>query len=349
MINYINGKIDILSMTHDELATDLTDNSFPSYRTGQIEKFLVNGVTFEEMHNIPSVLREYLAKKMILLYPEVLKRFDSKQDETVKYLFRLYDGELVESVLMSYEHGNTLCISCQAGCRMGCRFCASTINGKVRDLLPSEMLGQIIIAQKNSGRKISNIVMMGIGEPFDNYQNVLSFLKTVNSPTSLDIGYRHISVSTCGIVDKLLEFANENLPVTLSVSLHAADQETRKELMPIANKWDIDSLLSACAKYFDITGRRISFEYSLINECNDDTKTAVMLASLLKRYMKGRPFHVNLIPINEIKERKYKRSQQTRVKEFKKTLETMSVNATVRRRLGADINASCGQLRNKKY
>ncbi|MBQ4108208.1 MAG: 23S rRNA (adenine(2503)-C(2))-methyltransferase RlmN, partial [Clostridia bacterium] len=266
----------------------------------------------------------------------------SKIDGTQKYLFKLYDGELIESVFMRYQHGNTLCISSQVGCRMGCKFCASTLLGRTRDLLPSEMLGQIIAAEKDTGERISNVVMMGIGEPLDNYDNTIKFLKLVSSDDGLNIGLRHISVSTCGLVDKIERLSEENLPVTLSISLHAYDNSVRDEIMPVNKKYPIEVLLGACQKYFEKTSRRISFEYTLIAGKNDTAEGACRLAAIIKKYIKS-PCHVNLIPLNEVKETKLETSKN--VTNFKNKLLSLGINATVRRRLGADINASCGQLR----
>ena len=270
-------------------------------------------------------------------------------DGTVKYLFSLDDGNCIETVVMRYEHGITICISSQAGCRMGCRFCASTIDGKARDLLPSELLGQIISAERDLGERISGVVMMGIGEPLDNYDNVVKFLRLVGDPDGLNIGYRHISLSTCGIAPKILDLANEELPITLSISLHASNDEKRSEIMPINRKHPIGELLDACRKYFLVTGRRISFEYTLISGKNDTVGDAEELASLLNSKLRPKsdtmPIHVNLIPVNEVEERDFVRSGKKAISAFSATLEKRGIRATVRRKLGSDINASCGQLR----
>ena len=273
--------------------------------------------------------------------PKPQKKLVSKNDGTVKYLFRLYDGECVESVFMRYEHGNTICVSTQVGCRMGCTFCASTLMGLKRNLLPSEILGQVIAAQRDLGEKVSNIVMMGIGEPLDNYDNVRKFLTLVNTDEGLNIGHRHISLSTCGLCDKIRSLADEKLQITLSVSLHASDSETRKKLMPVAKKFDLDELINACKYYIEKTGRRISFEYSMISGENDSHEHASRLAKLLS----GMICHVNLIPLNDVKERSYTKSSKKAIEDFVKILEKHRITATVRRRLGSDINASCGQLR----
>jgi 23S rRNA (adenine2503-C2)-methyltransferase len=250
---------------------------------------------------------------------------------------------------MKYDHGNTICISSQVGCRMGCRFCASTIGGKVRDLTPAELLGQVIAAQKDLGERISNIVMMGIGEPLDNYDNVLKFLHLVNDENGICIGYRHISLSTCGLVDKIERLMGEDLPITLSISLHAPDDETRSAIMPINNRWGVDALLEACRAYFARTGRRISFEYTLISGKNDSPENAQKLARVLNAKLRSRtetmPIHVNLIPVNEVSETGFKHSSKAAVAAFAKILESKGIRATVRRKLGSDINASCGQLR----
>jgi 23S rRNA (adenine2503-C2)-methyltransferase len=279
----------------------------------------------------------------------VEEKYVSMIDGTVKYLFKLHDGACIESVLMKYKHGNTICISSQVGCRMGCKFCASTIGGRDRDLLPSELLGQIIAAELDSGERISNIVMMGIGEPLDNYDNVIKFLKLVNHPDGINIGYRHISLSTCGVVPKIRALAEVDIPITLSISLHAATDEKRSEIMPVNNKWKIAELLSACVDYYKVTGRRISFEYTLILGKNDTDADARELANLLKNAFRGTgaPIHVNLIRVNEVKETGFKKGSDESAHAFAATLEKLGVVATVRRRLGADVNAACGQLRRK--
>ena len=341
----MDRRADLLSMTTAELKSFVSELNEPAFRAGQIAKWLCKGASFEEMTNLSATLREKLQESAVLLYPEIEERYVSSLDSTVKYLFRLSDGQLIESVLMEYEHGLSICVSSQAGCRMGCRFCASTLGGKVRDLLPSEILGQIIVAQKDSGKRISNIVMMGIGEPLDNYDNVTKFLRLVSSPDGLNIGCRHISLSTCGVVPGIYRLAEENLPITLSISLHAYDDTKRSEIMPINRAYNIDRLLTACRDYFDRTGRRISFEYTLISEENDSAEGASCLARLLKKYLGKRPFHVNLIPVNPVKERGYTASSKKRVRAFCETLEKSGINATVRRTLGEDINAACGQLR----
>jgi len=335
-------KIDILSLTLPETERLMTDLGEPKFRAKQIYGWITKGMWGSEMRNVPKSLIEKLDNVCEFRLPTVKLKLVSKIDGTVKYLFELIDGECIESVFMRYEHGNTLCISSQVGCRMGCKFCASTILGRVRDLTPSEMLGQIIAAEKDTGERISNVVMMGIGEPLDNYDNTVKFLRLVSSPDSLNIGLRHISVSTCGLVNGIERLQEENLPITLSISLHAYDNDVRSSIMPINNKYKIEELLTACHRYYEVTGRRISFEYTLIAGKNDTEEGAVRLASILKKYMHSN-IHVNLIPLNEVKETKLSTSKN--VNAFKNKLMALGVNATVRRRLGSDINASCGQLR----
>ena len=343
----MENRADLLSMTLAELKEYIKSLGEPTFRAGQIYQWICKGADFSEMTNLSASLREKLTASAVLHYPVIEARYASSLDSTVKYLYRLSDGQLIESVLMEYEHGLSICVSSQAGCRMGCSFCASTLGGKVRDLLPSEILGQIIVAQKDAGKRISNIVMMGIGEPLDNYDNVLRFLRLVSAPDGLNIGCRHISLSTCGLVPGIRRLAKEDLPITLSISLHAYDDALRSSIMPVNRAFNIDSLLVACKDYFDETGRRISFEYTLISGENDSPEGAIKLAALLKRYLGKRPFHVNLIPVNPVKERGYEASGKRRVRAFCETLEKSGVNATVRRTLGEDINAACGQLRHK--
>ncbi len=338
-----------LSLTSAELKEKLKELGEAPFRADQLLKWFCLGASPDEMTNIPKTLREKLSDKNIglLFYPQIVRKQQSSLDGTVKYLFEMHDGQLIESVVMKYEHGNTICVSTQAGCRMGCKFCASTLGGKVRDLSAGEILGQIISAQRDFGERISGVVMMGIGEPLDNYDNVMRFLGIVGSKDSLNIGYRHISLSTCGLVDKIDKLADENFPITLSISLHAACDEDRSRIMPINNAWNIDKLLTACRKYFDKTGRRISFEYTLISGENDSVEQAKKLAQLIKRYFGSRPVHVNLIPLNHVDERQFSAGSREDVKLFCDTLNALHVNATVRRRLGPDIDASCGQLRHK--
>lgn len=339
-------KTDILSLSLPELEEFVVSLGEPKYRASQIYGWLYKGADFDGMKNLPAPLIAKLKETAFVARAEVDQKQVSR-DGTVKYLFRLYDGEKIESVLMKYKYGNTLCISSEVGCPMGCAFCASTLGGIVRKLLPSEMLSEIIAAQNDSGERVSNVVMMGIGEPLDNYDNVIKFLRLVNEKDGLNIGYRHISLSTCGVVDKIYALAKEDLPITLSVSLHASSDEKRSELMPVNRRWNIEKLLTACADYFRATGRRISFEYTLVSGKNDTEADARELVAVLKKYCGKMPLHVNLIPVNNVTERGFVPSDRARVDAFQKTLTDSRVNATVRRKLGSDIDASCGQLRAK--
>lgn len=340
-------KIDLYSMTDTELEEYFISLGEPKFRAKQVFPRLAEGMPLSEMTNLPKKLRERLEEETLDTLPRVEAKFTSRIDGTVKYLFRLHDGECVESVFMRYKHGNTLCISSQVGCRMGCRFCASTIGGKVRDLLPSELLGQVIAASRDTGERVSNIVMMGIGEPLDNFDNVVKFLKLVNLPGGLNIGYRHISLSTCGVVTGIDKLADVDIPITLSISLHAATDEKRSAIMPVNNKWKIKDLLEACVRYYNRTGRRISFEYTLISGKNDTPADAEELAQLLNSYFKpiSAPIHVNLIRVNEVKETGFKQGSTEQANAFAALLEKRGITATVRRRLGSDVNAACGQLR----
>ncbi len=344
-----NTKKELLSLTKEELEELLLSIGEPRYRAGQIFQGLHKGLSPEEMTNIGKVTRAKLAEVATYYLPKVKRKLVSAIDGTVKYLFELSDGHAVESVVMHYDHGTTICISSQVGCAMGCKFCASTIGGKVRNLTPAELLGQVIAAGKDSGERIDGIVMMGIGEPLDNFDNVIRFLTLVNAEGGVNIGYRHISLSTCGLVPKIDQLATYKLPITLSISLHAADDETRDGIMPVNRAYPIAELLSACLRYFKTTGRRICFEYTLIQGKNDSREQAGKLAVLLNRALRTRtetmPIHVNLIPVNEVEETGFKRTGAQAIKQFAATLEKNGIRATVRRRLGADINASCGQLR----
>ena len=343
----MGNKIDIMSLDISELEEFIVSIGEQKYRAKQIFSFITKGVCIDEMTNIPGKLREKIKDVCEYRMPSVERKLVSQKDGTVKYLFRLIDGECVESVLMKYNHGNTICVSSQVGCRMGCRFCASTIGGKVRDLTAGEILGQVLMAQKESGERISNIVMMGIGEPLDNFDNVAKFLKLVNSPDGLNIGYRHISVSTCGLADRIYDLADLDLPITLSISLHAANDEKRSEIMPVNNKWSINALLKACVDYYIKTGRRISFEYILISGKNDTPADAYELATLLRTAFSEceAPVHVNLIRVNDVKETGFSRGTAESANKFCDLLNRMGITATIRRRLGSDVNAACGQLR----
>jgi len=338
---------DIMSMMPEELAEFVRSIGEKPYRAEQLFAWMAKGAEIDEMTNLPKSFRDKLKECAEYRLPKIEEKFVSKIDGTVKYLFSLIDGECVESVLMKYEHGNTLCVSSQAGCAMGCKFCASTLNGRVRNLTPSEILGQATKAAHDSGERVDGIVMMGIGEPLDNYDNVIRFLKLVSHEKGMGIGLRHISLSTCGLVPKIYSLAEEGLPVTLSVSLHAWDDRIRDELMPVNRKYKIAQLLEACRKYFEKTGRRVSFEYTLIAGKNDSKEDAVQLAKVIRQGMRA-PTHVNLILLNEVKETGLKTPARQRAREFAAELDKNGVNATVRRKLGSDIDASCGQLRLKK-
>lgn len=338
----ISGKIDILSLSLPELSEKLTSMGEQKFRAKQIYQWLHNKqvTSFDEMTNLSAQLREKLAQSFCINSLFIVKKLASCSDNTLKYLYRLYDGNHIESVVMEYNHGTSLCVSTQVGCKMGCNFCASTIAGFKRNLLPSEILLQVYEAQRDSGRKISSIVLMGIGEPLDNFDNVIRFFEIVSSPEGMNLSLRHVSLSTCGVVPKIYELAKLRLGVTLSVSLHASSNESRSKTMPINNRYDINELITACRDYFEETGRRISFEYAVIEGVNDSIEDA----KRLKRLMNGLMCHINLIPVNKIDERDYTSSKKSTLS-FQKYLCDMGLNATVRRTLGADINAACGQLR----
>ena len=346
----MDQRLDLASMSQEELQAFLCELGEPKFRAKQLFAWLQSGAGPQEMTNLSKQLRARLDELYLDTRPVVREKLVSKIDGTIKYLFELYDGACIESVLMKYKHGNTICISSQVGCRMGCRFCASTIGGRLRNLLPSELLGQIITAERDSGEPISNVVMMGIGEPLDNYDNVVKFLHLVNSREGLNIGYRHISLSTCGVVPGILALAEQELPITLSISLHAADDECRSEIMPVNKKWNIKELLSACVSYYHRCGRRISFEYTLIMGKNDSTEDAGRLGVLLKSAFSGTgaPIHVNIIRVNEVEETGFKRGSEASVRAFSDKLSEYGITATVRRRLGADVNGACGQLRRSR-
>lgn len=337
-------KQDIKSFNQTELAETLKAMGEPAFRTKQVFTWLHKGCrSFDEMTNLSKGLRQKLDDAFYITVPHVVRKQESQKDGTIKYLWRLRDGNCVESVLMRYHHGNSICISSEVGCAMGCAFCASTKGGLVRRLAPSEMLDQVLFASLDSGLEISNIVLMGIGEPLDNYDTVLRFLELINSPDGMNIGMRHISLSTCGLVDRIERLAEEKLQLTLSVSLHAPTDEVRTQLMPVNKKYNVDTLLQACKAYFEKTGRRISFEYAMIRDVNDSVETARILAKKLN----GIAAHVNLIPLNNIEESPLKPSTRKAVMEFQQELEKHGIPATVRRTLGSDIDASCGQLRRK--
>ena len=334
---------DLLSLSLAELENYIVSIGEPKFRAKQIFGWLMKGRDLDGLNHVPRALTEKL-KGDAFVSSVKLEEKRVSSDGTQKFLFSLYDGERIESVLMKYERGYTVCISTEAGCPMGCAFCASTLGGLSRRLLPGEMLSQVMYAQAEAGEKLSGIVLMGIGEPLDNYDNVLKFLRLVGSPDGLNIGYRHISLSTCGLVDKIYRLAEEDLPITLSISLHASDNETRSALMPVNKKWCIEELLVACRDYFAKTGRRISFEYTLAAGKNDTEKDARALSAILKKYCGDMPLHVNLIPVNATG-RGFSPSDRANVNRFAEVLEKNHIVATVRRHLGGDINASCGQLR----
>ena len=334
--------IDIKSMTLEEITQACREMGEPAFRGKQIFAWLHKGVTsFDGMSNLSKAFREKLAAQYTITAPVVARKQMSKLDGTIKYLWELADGNCIETVLMQYHHGNTVCISSQVGCRMGCAFCASTVAGKVRDLRPSEMVDQVLFTQLDSGLEISNIVLMGIGEPLDNMDNVLRFLELINHADGMNIGMRHISLSTCGVIPGIDRLAELGLQLTLSVSLHAPDSETRSKIMPVNKAYDVEQLFAACQRYFQKTGRRISFEYSMIDGVNDYD----WQADLIAKQIKGMPGHVNLIPLNDVVESPFKPSK--RIAAFQKRLQSHGVTATVRRSLGGDIDASCGQLRRK--
>lgn len=335
------SKMDIKSMTLAELTEYITNQGYPAFRAKQIYEWchvkLVRHV--EEMHNLPKKIREKIAGDTIFL--EMVERLESKVDGTNKFVFRLTDGNVIESVFMPYKHGNSVCISSQAGCRMGCSFCASTLMGLSRNLTASEMLEQIYAITRVTGERVSNVVVMGTGEPLDNFENLCRFITLLTNADGLHISQRNVTVSSCGIVPRIYELADKEFSITFAVSLHASNDEKRKELMPIANTYPIHELMEACRYYFSKTGRRITFEYSLVAGKNDTGQDALELSTLLKNF----PCHVNLIPVNPIKERDYRRSDRERVEKFKGLLEKNAINVTVRRGMGRDIDAACGQLR----
>ncbi len=337
--------IDLKDLTFEELEEFLVGMGEKKFRAKQIFAWLHRGVTsFDEMTDLSVALRKKLAEVSFVSTAEIERQLVSKIDGTRKYLFRLGDGNMVESVAMYYKHGISVCISCQVGCRMGCKFCASTIGGLVRSLTAGEILNQVLFVQKDIGERISNIVMMGIGEPMDNFDNVIKFLKNVNDEHGINIGYRHISLSTCGVVpniERLMEYA---LPITLSISLHAPTDEIRSAIMPVNRAYPVDELLAVCRKYTERTGRRISFEYSVINGVNDSEECAKILASKLK----GMLCHVNLIPVNNVEENDFKKPSADKIRRFMSVIDKYNIPVTVRRELGSDISASCGQLRRQR-
>ena len=337
-------KIDIKSMYLDELTDYVKAIGLPAFRAKQLfswmhEKYV--GDT-DSMTNLTKDMREKIKEDGFVVLKEETRQV-SKKDGTVKFLFKLHDGQMIETVFMRYSYGNSICISSQAGCRMGCRFCASTIGGLVRNLSASEMLEQVYATMRLTGERISNIVIMGTGEPLDNYDNVIRFIRLITDEKGYNLSMRNITMSTCGIVPKIDELADEKLAITLAISLHAPNDEKRRSLMPIAEKYSINEIIDACKRYFDITGRRISFEYSLVKGQNDSKEDALELAELLK----GQNCHVNLIPVNSIEERNFEKGDNNSIQNFKLVLEKNSINVTIRRSVGSDIDAACGQLRRK--
>ena len=337
-------KTDLKSMTLAQMQAEFRTLGEPAFRAKQVFTWLHRGAeSFGEMTNLSKPLREKLDGLYTITVPRLARAQRSQKDGTIKYLWRLGDGNCVESVVMQYHHGNTICISSEVGCPMGCKFCASTLGGLVRRLAPSELLDQVIFSQKESGLPISNIVLMGIGEPLDNFDAVMQFLELVNSPDGLNIGMRHISLSTCGLVDKIGKLAERKLQLTLSVSLHSPDDESRSKIMPVNRRWGVDTLLAACRDYFEKTGRRVSFEYTMISGVSDSEAQAQLLAKKLQ----GMAAHVNLIPLNSVEETGLRTSTHAAIARFQEILQQHGVTATVRRTLGSDIDASCGQLRRK--
>lgn len=337
-------KEDLKSMTLLEMEAAFGALGEPKFRAKQVFTWLHRGAgSFEEMTNLSKPLRAKLSERYDITPPQLARKQVSQKDGTIKYLWQMADGNCVESVLMQYHHGNTICISSEVGCPMGCKFCASTLGGLVRRLKPSELLDQVIFSQKDSGLTISNIVLMGIGEPLDNFDAVMRFLELVNSPEGLNIGMRHISLSTCGLVDKIGLLAERKLQLTLSVSLHSPDDESRNKIMPVNKRWNVDTLIAACRAYYETTGRRVSFEYTMISGVSDSPEQAELLAKKLS----GMGAHVNMIPLNNVVESGLKTSSRAAIAEFQRILQAHGVTATVRRTLGSDIDASCGQLRRK--
>jgi len=337
-------KINLLDLTIEDIGKHLENDGIEKYRAKQIFQWIYKGVnSLDEMTNISKDLRQKLKDKFYIGKIEIQNKLVSRIDGTIKYLFKLIDGNIIESVLMKYKHGYSACISSQVGCRMGCKFCASTGAGFIRNLSSGEMIGQILAIQEDQGIRIGNIVIMGIGEPLDNYDNVVKFLKIVNHKDGLNVGYRHISVSTCGLVPGILRLSEENLPITLSISLHAPDDETRGQLMPVNKRYSIDKLIEACKIYTEVTKRRITFEYAVIAGVNDSKSDAHKLAHRLK----GLLCHVNLIPVNTVEGTNFRQSERQHIERFKNILGEYGIETTIRRELGSDINAACGQLRRK--
>ncbi|SQB33475.1 23S rRNA (adenine(2503)-C(2))-methyltransferase RlmN [Clostridium cochlearium] len=336
--------INLLDLSLEDLKKWMKENGEKEFRAKQVLDWIYKGAyNFEAMKNIPKDIKNKLQENFYISVPSVVEKYVSKDKSTVKFLFEYRDGNIIESVVMKYKHGNTICVSTQVGCKMGCTFCASTIGGVVRSLSHGEILGEVLMAQKEIGEKISNIVMMGSGEPLDNYDNSLKFIKSVNNENGLNIGQRHITLSTCGIVPKIKELAEENLQITLAISLHAPNDNIRRKTMPIASVYSIEKLLEACKYYISKTNRRITFEYALVDNLNDKEVHAEELSNLLK----GLLCHVNLIPINKIDEKEFKSSSTNKIKNFSNILLKNGIQTTIRREMGSDINAACGQLRRR--
>lgn len=333
---------DILCMNLEELQAWMVENKESKFRAKQVFDWIYKGKeSFDEMKNIPQGTKDKLKEKFYLEYPTVIGNLTSISDGTRKFLLTLKDGNIIECVVMRHKHGNTICVSTQVGCRMGCKFCASTLDGRIRNLTAGEILSEVIIATKLLGERISNIVLMGSGEPLDNYDEVMKFLELVNAEYGLNIGQRHITLSTCGLVPKIYDMADKEMQVTLAISLHSVTDESRKQIMPIAKKYSIKEIMEACNYYIEKTNRRVTFEYALLKGVNDNVDTANALGNLLK----GMLCHVNLIPVNEIKENDFKKPSKEDIEIFRQVLSSYGVEATVRQEKGADINAACGQLR----
>lgn len=339
------NKIEINSKTLDELIIEINSLEAPTYRAKQIYAWIHKNLvtSFDDMKNIPKDLIKKLDDKYYISNLSITEKYESSNDNTTKYLLKTDDNNIIESVFMKYSFGNTICISTQIGCHMGCNFCASTVNGLVRNLTTAEILNQVYIIKKHSQDNISNIVLMGSGEPLENFEHVIKFINIINSKDGLNIGERHITLSTCGLVDKIYDLAKLKLQINLAVSLHAPNDDIRASLMPIAKKYKIDELLKACKDYVKTTGRRVTFEYALIKNVNDSYNNAKELSKKLQKLN----CHINLIPVNDVLERDYTKSNKNTIDSFAKVLEDFGVNTTIRRKLGSDINAACGQLRNK--
>ncbi|MBP2031608.1 23S rRNA (adenine2503-C2)-methyltransferase [Clostridium algifaecis] len=333
----------ILDFNIDELKTWMKKNNESSFRASQVMDWIYKNNTwkFDNMKNIAKSTRDKLNENFYIGIPELVQVYESKKRDTLKFLYKYRDGNVIETVVMKYDRGNSICVSTQVGCRMGCRFCASTVNGMVRNLTSGEILAQVLAAQKEIDDRISNVVLMGSGEPLDNFENVIKFIEIINSKYSLNIGQRHITLSTCGIVPKIIELADKNLQITLAISLHSPEDEVRLKMMPISNKYSIKSIIDACKYYIDKTDRRVSFEYALVKGVNDSDIFAKKLSNILK----GMLCHVNLIPINEVRENDFKKSSKDNIKSFLHILSQSGIETTIRKEMGSDINAACGQLR----